>query len=161
APRPKSPVAKYTDTDMQSEIATNLSALREEAGWTQAQLAQAMTDLGFDWKRITVAEVEGADRRGSLEELLGLAALYPLPMFSLMLPSPMHEVFIDFIEAHPDDVRELMLGPGGDLGVGGPYWRVAARMARDVKARPATSLWSNRRSAEASDRRTTERRRGG
>jgi transcriptional regulator with XRE-family HTH domain len=141
-------VAKYTETDLQSTVAKNIAALREEAGWTQAQLAEAVTELGFDWKRVTVAEVEGADRRVSLEELLGLSALYAVPMFSMLVPSPTHSVDIVFQSAHPDDVRELMLGPGGRLGTGGPNWRVAARAAGRVESRPARPLWRSRRTVD-------------
>jgi transcriptional regulator with XRE-family HTH domain len=67
-------------------IAENARRLREQAGWTQAALAEAMSKAGFRWTRVTVAEVEGAVRRIALEELLVLAALFAEPMVTLFLP---------------------------------------------------------------------------
>src|SRR4051812_30690009 len=55
-------------------VGGNVRRLREEAELTQARVAEAMSRLGFDWKRITVTQVEAATRRLSLEESICLAA---------------------------------------------------------------------------------------
>jgi transcriptional regulator with XRE-family HTH domain len=77
--------------DFQMVIATHIRRRRLEAELTQAELAQKMRDRGFDWKRITVAEIEaGADKPGgrkvSYEELYALAELFEAPMALLLLP---------------------------------------------------------------------------
>jgi transcriptional regulator with XRE-family HTH domain len=73
-------------------IAENVRRLREQAGWTQSALAEAMTKAGFRWSRVTVAEVEGAVRRIALEELLVLAALFAEPMANLFVPHGPDEI---------------------------------------------------------------------
>lgn len=70
-------------------VGRRVRALRTDRGWTQQQLADEMERLGFPWKRITVAEVEGVRRRSvSVDELLGLALLFrePVPGFLLLAP---------------------------------------------------------------------------
>jgi transcriptional regulator with XRE-family HTH domain len=84
-------------------IAENVRRLREQAGWTQAALAAAMTKAGFRWSRVTVAEVESTVRRIALEELLAMAALFAEPMVSLFLPQDPDEVRLS-IEPDPDKV---------------------------------------------------------
>lgn len=134
-------------------IAEHLRGRRTEVGWTQAQLAQAMTRLGFDWKRQTVAEVEIGTRRVSFEELLGLAALYSEPVLSLMRPGNGDYVrFPENRQIDPDDVQAL-LAPGPDVG---PTWTAAARIARvrdpggSGDWRPGKDLWQRRRAGRSS-----------
>jgi transcriptional regulator with XRE-family HTH domain len=131
------PFDPYTPaTDIGSVVADNLRSLRNESGWTQAQVAEAMTSRGFDWKRVTVAEIEGAVRRVSLEELVVIASLHAVPMFSLLLPTEQAVVEIsEPIDVHSDELSELMLGRGGRLGTGGSAWRVAARIAGTPKGK--------------------------
>ena len=107
------------DVDFSIVIATNLRTLRLEKGLTQAQLAEEMQARGFDWKRITVAEIEaGADRdpdeerkaarKVSLEELLVLAVYFGKPMVELLLPSE-HE-WMSKIGMSGPMVRQHVLG---------------------------------------------------
>ena len=64
----------YMAPTLGDEIAGRVRELRTERRLSQAQLAEAMAELGFGWSRMTVTEVEGARRRAvSVEELLGLA----------------------------------------------------------------------------------------
>ena len=138
-------------------IGENVKALREEAGWTQAGVAEAMVSLGFDWKRITYAEVEASTRRVTFEELLGLAVLFAVPVLKLLIPTeaPGDSTVLAW---HTGDipasmVRELFIGDGRDLGRGGLAWRAAARavgVPRGTKNwRPAADLWRNRADSEA------------
>jgi transcriptional regulator with XRE-family HTH domain len=133
-------------------VADNIRNLRDKSGWTQAQLADAMTEIGFKWKRITVAEVEGDDRRISFEELCGLSALFGVPMVHLLLPSD--HVVVDLnetlIRVPGPMLRELMLGRRGHSGRGGATWRAAAAVLRGSSLqgrRPATDLWRAQRDA--------------
>jgi transcriptional regulator with XRE-family HTH domain len=67
-------------------VARRIKRGREAKKLTQAEVAERMTLAGFDWKRITVAEVEAATRRVSLDELLVLASdVLEVPMVNLML----------------------------------------------------------------------------
>src|SRR4051812_42249875 len=43
---------------MPQVIGQRIRGLRQDAGYTQAQLAEAMTRVGFRWQRMTVTEVE-------------------------------------------------------------------------------------------------------
>lgn len=70
-----------------AHVGVNVRRLRGRAAWTQDQLAQTMSGLGFDWKRVTVAEVERGARRTSLEELLGLAEILSESVALLMSPT--------------------------------------------------------------------------
>jgi transcriptional regulator with XRE-family HTH domain len=66
-------------------LARALKTLRERAHITQEALAIQMRRVGFtNWKRITVAEVESAKRKLSLEELVGLAILFDVPVGFLL-----------------------------------------------------------------------------
>lgn len=127
-------------------VADNLKRLREEANWAQSEVADAMTRLGFEsWVRLTVTDVERANRRLSLEELLGLAVLFGVPMLQLLIPADNTR-----LEWHTGDlassaVLELLIGQGGVLGSGGVTWQGAARAAGAPRGkgdwRPAADLW--------------------
>lgn len=132
-------------------IAERARRLREDAGWTQAQVAEAMTRLGFKWTRVTVAEVELGTRRVSMEELVGLAAMYGEPLLLLLTPDVGDRLeFPRKRGLDPADVVGLMLGEGGRIGPGGADWGPAARIAlvREPNTasdwRPARALWERR-----------------
>ncbi len=146
-------------------IAERIRRAREDAGWTQAQLAQAMAAAGADWKRITVAEAEAGTRRVSLDELFLLSILFAIPMVSFLLPAEGDEgdtteeaARADFFQLpegtrcyrtlDPNTARELILGKGGLEGSGGVEWEAAASVAGgpagDDSWRPAHALWAAR-----------------
>jgi len=133
-------------------IGENVKALREEAGWTQAEVAESMVSLGFDWKRITYAEVEAATRRVIFEELLGLAVLFAVPVVTLCIPAEDPKI-TSLLAWETGDlsasmVEELFVGEGGTLGEGGLTWMAAARAAGAPRKandwRPAADLWGAR-----------------
>jgi hypothetical protein len=128
-------------------IGDNVKKLRLEAQWTQAQLGEAMTHLGFDWKRITVAEIEVASRRISFEELTGLAVLFAVPVIKMLLPT--QGVALDWAQGDLTRaaVEELLVGRGGTIGTGGVDWAAAARAVGNglgPNGRPAVNLWRHR-----------------
>jgi len=132
-------------------IGDNVRVLREEAEWSQEQLALAMERAGFAWKRLTVTQVEGTSRRLSLEELLAIAALFAVPAIKLMLPDERTALEWPNSDLQAAAVHELFLGRGGSVGEGGVRWRVPIAAlggpadARDY--RPAVDLWRNRRAS--------------
>ena len=111
-----------------------------------------MVSLGFDWKRITYAEVEASTRRVTFEELLGLAVLFAVPVVKLLIPAgdPKITTLLSWEtgDMTASMVRELFIGDGGALGQGGLTWRAAARAAgaprRASDYRPAADLWGTR-----------------
>jgi transcriptional regulator with XRE-family HTH domain len=81
-------------------VAENIRRLRQQAGWTQAKLANAMSKSGFNWTRVTVAEVEGNARAVHPTELLVLAGLFAEPMANLLIPSGPDQIVLPAI---PED----------------------------------------------------------
>jgi hypothetical protein len=135
-------------TTFHKALCANVKTLRNEAKITQAALAAAMTSIGFDWKRITCAEVETAKRRLTIEEVVGVAALFAVPAITLFHPH--HDTAIAWHQGDlsGEEVSTLFVGPGGSVSGGGPTWRAARRAlgktpnARDE--RPADALWKHR-----------------
>lgn len=130
--------------------AANLKNLRQEAGIMQADLAAAMSGVGFPWDRQRVADSEFGprSRRLTLEEVAALAGVFAVPMVTLLLPPDGTDLQLTKSRRVPADVlRELMLGRGGRIGTGGPRWGAAAFVAGLSKrgvVRPAVALWSRR-----------------
>jgi transcriptional regulator with XRE-family HTH domain len=125
-------------------LGENLKALRTESGWSQDRLANAMAALGFKWKRVTCAEVEGTSRRLGLDELMGLAALFGVPAVQLMVPS--EGTALDWVNRDlvADEVKDLLVGHGGVLGEGGSNWSAALTALGPLAGkdeRPAADLW--------------------
>jgi transcriptional regulator with XRE-family HTH domain len=81
------------ELDYQKIIANRLHESRQRVGWTQAQVAQGMQQLGYKWTRDTVAGIENDVRKVSLEELLGFAVLFNVPMVQFIKP-PLHHKYI-------------------------------------------------------------------
>jgi transcriptional regulator with XRE-family HTH domain len=132
-------------------VGANVKRVRDEADITQAKVAEAMNRLGFDWKRITVTQVESAARRLTLEELCCLAALFAVPVLELLVPADDDNAEIPEGRSQIDaeTLRELVIGRGGRVGSGGLNWQPALEVAEmstgpdDV--RPAVALWERRK----------------
>jgi transcriptional regulator with XRE-family HTH domain len=135
----------------QELVGDRIRRLRSDAGWTQQSVATAMQLLGFDWKRITVAEVERATRRTSLEEMTGIAALFAEPVLQLVVPGGDDYISFGDRTLDPADVAELWIGHDGAAGRGDAAWGAAARVAAyhdpggDADGRPSRELWRRRR----------------
>jgi len=128
--------------------AANVKRLRNEAGWTQEQLARDMSAVGFDWKRITVAEVEAASRRVSLEEMVGLASLFGETVMAFLDVRANYLRFGAARSLSGDELIEMFCGEGWQGGTVGPTWSRAAAVAGaepgDRDWRPAPALWKRR-----------------
>lgn len=69
-------------------IAQRVRKYRDQQNWSQRQLAERMTDLGFPINRVTLAKIEGGGVRAknvSVEELFALAAALSVPPLALVL----------------------------------------------------------------------------
>ncbi len=146
-------------------IAENVRRLREQAGWTQERLAQAMRKAGFSWTRVTVTEAEGGARRIVLEELLVLAGLFAEPMAALLLPHGRDAIELPALpgageepgyltRTRPIDLQTLLpaiFGHGGGVGELSPTSAEPARVAgvnapgSKTDQRPAKDLHEHRR----------------
>jgi transcriptional regulator with XRE-family HTH domain len=65
-------------------VGQTVSALRQAAGLTQAELAAAMRETGFPWQRQTVARIERGVRTLNVDELVALAAYFEMPVPALL-----------------------------------------------------------------------------
>lgn len=74
-------------TKLESVIAVNVIDLREKAGKSQADLAAAMTSLGFAWSTNRVSQVETLRRPVSLIEAVGLAQVFGVRLSRLVAGS--------------------------------------------------------------------------
>ena len=142
--------SKVVTASFDKIISTRLKETRAESGWTQAQLADAMSPYA-SWGRFTIAEIESGRRSVSLEELVLLASLYGEPVLSFMIPTDRTRLELEHTNVAPGVLAELFVGRGGAIGVGGRSWAAAARVATAPDARPAPDLWANR---SEHDRRT-------
>jgi transcriptional regulator with XRE-family HTH domain len=130
-------------------MARCMRRLRKQARLTQAELAEVMTEAGFRWNRLTVAEVERllddrTDTRGRrlvLEEVFALAALFGVPVVEFLIPTDYLDLPLG--QLPPDVARELVTGEGGVVGAGGPLWIAALTAAGHIRSRPASRLTDN------------------
>lgn len=80
-------MAKQRPPKRPSEVlADQLAAIRERRRWSQLELAERLTDLGVPMDRSTIAKLENASRRVTLDEALGLAAALGVSPASLFIP---------------------------------------------------------------------------
>ena len=143
-------------------VAFNLRNLRLEAEWTQQQLAEAMTAIGFTWARETVVEVERTGRKVQLEEIVGIAALFGVPMVELLLPDDKTALEMPGTSLNRPQLTEFTLGQGGVIGEGGPEWVASTRVLGQDQTvdRPAPDLWRNRRKSRGSSTRPSRAQKG-
>jgi transcriptional regulator with XRE-family HTH domain len=137
-------------------VAENLRNLRLEAGWTQQQLADSMAAIGLTWVRETVVEVERTGRKMQLEEVVGVAGLFGVPVLELLLPDEATVLALPEASIGRAQLTELMLGQGGELGEGGRDWVAAVYVLGAGKTieRPAVDLWRHRSDADPAKRRS-------
>lgn len=118
-------------------VAQRVSELRATNGWTQERLAAEMSALGFDWKRITVAEVERCARRLSLDEILAIAALAEQAVIGLLSPPDAVDVEVNHVQLPAAEVFVLLSGSGGARAVSGAAHVVRA-LLRTAHHSPST-----------------------
>lgn len=105
-----------TKTTVPMAVRANITRLRKQRDWTQQQLADAMDEAGFGWKRGTVAHVETFDpdvgqvrRQVSVDELLGLTRVFDVGLVDLLTPrSETTVVKLGTASLTRDDLRDLI-----------------------------------------------------
>lgn len=78
---PIHPVETYKD--FERAVALKVRQLRQERAWSQDDLAERMTRLGFPMRQTTVAKLEGTRRPIRAAEVYALAAAFGLPLEAL------------------------------------------------------------------------------
>jgi transcriptional regulator with XRE-family HTH domain len=94
---------------------------RKSKGWTQADLAAHLVELGDpSWRQTKVAKIEkGAVRRIPLDDVLALAAALDVQVPHLLAPDGAEIAVAPKLNLSPDDFRAWLrgtkpLGPGAD-----------------------------------------------
>jgi transcriptional regulator with XRE-family HTH domain len=144
--------------DLTAIVGRRVTELRAIAGVTQQNISTGMRLLGIEWSRMTVADVERGKRKVSLEELAALAALFSVPALDLLLPTGEERIALGDRSLTGETVRELFLGGGGEIGVGGPDWSTPWQALET--AGPSTlaqTLWTNLERIRRVPYTTTER----
>lgn len=104
-------------------LGERLKALRQTAGVSAEQVAEAARDLGLSWRRATVAQIENGDRGLSAEELVLLPLLLGL---GLALPHSWEELIGEgenlrlgpAVAVDRSVVVEVLSGRAGEIGLG-------------------------------------------
>lgn len=112
--KPKKPQAK----PLVEVLADRVRYFRDIRGWTQDQLAEQVSRLGFNWTRVTVAEVEGKGRkrRVTIEELVALAMTFGTGVTHLLAPDAGETQIADNLSLSPAEMRAVMFLGRGDSG---------------------------------------------
>ena len=140
-------------------VGGNIRWLREGAGLTQAELAQAMQALGFrQWVRQTVAETEAGRREATIAEVVALAAYFEMPLHALLVAPggmiPTREVEVGGREVDVFDWRSLVAQAGRRQDeLPNPLTRKAIDVFTSGLERPWAQAWRKKKGhpAEAFD----------
>jgi transcriptional regulator with XRE-family HTH domain len=144
--------------DLTAIVGRRVTELRAIAGVTQQNISTGMRLLGIEWSRMTVADVERGKRKVSLEELAALAALFSVPALDLLLPTGEERIALGDRSLTGETVRELFLGGGGEIGVGGPDWSTPwEALETSGPSVLAETLWTNLERIRRAPYTTTER----
>lgn len=68
----------------------SLKLVRSEAGMTQAEVSERMTEAGYPMSRVMIAKTESATRPVSVEELAAFAAVLQVPV-PFLIPGGLNE----------------------------------------------------------------------
>ena len=150
-----SPRAKFAS----EYVGDQVIKARKSKGWTQADLAARLVELGdAKWRQTKVAKIEkGAMVRIPLDDVLALAAALDVQVPHLLAPDGAEIAIASKLERNPEDFRAWLRGlkplsPGAErIYFAGPLvpdseWRVTRYSG--VRA-PAT--WPNPSEQEADD----------
>lgn len=97
-------------TETPEQIAgRQLAWLREERGWSQAEVARRMEASGYHWHQTTAGRIESGKRPLRLNELVHLAAMFGVSPIRLIVPNVTPDRLSDDIKA-VEDARSDIVG---------------------------------------------------
>lgn len=79
-------MAKARATAPSEVVADQLGYIRQRKGWTQEQLAEAVSAIGVKMDRTVVAKIETRKRNVTIDDLFALAAALEVSPVALLLP---------------------------------------------------------------------------
>jgi transcriptional regulator with XRE-family HTH domain len=82
-------------------IRTQLRLARMHLGKRQEDVAEAMREMGFPWRRLTVTEVESGKRHVSLDELTALAVIFDQSVISFLVPATARIMVLEGPDGEP------------------------------------------------------------
>lgn len=118
-------------------VVRRMRELRDQRGWTAAQLAQRMQALGVPWKREIVANLEAGRRAGiTVDELLALALALGVPVpWLLAEPNSVVPMSVaEGVEVDPGSVLLWLTGKRPLTDRAGPEWDKAAHIIGRLNA---------------------------
>jgi transcriptional regulator with XRE-family HTH domain len=99
-------VAYEPDSLPEAELAQRLRGLRAQRRWSQADLAQLMSDgYGLRWHQTTIAKIEAGQRPIGLNEAAALAQVFEIPGSELLMPFLGRRDDADELRAREDELR--------------------------------------------------------
>lgn len=109
---------------IEEHIGSKVTALREQLGWNQRQLGEALEKAtGRKWERQSVWAAERGKRAWAVSDLLGLADVFNLTVAELV--STDEPLMVGGVEKSPRDVK---LRTEGDAHIQG-HWRTFHALA--------------------------------
>lgn len=85
-----------------------LGQLREEHGWSQAEVARRMKAYGYTWHQTTVGRIESGQRPLRLNEVVHVAAMFGVSPIQLLVPSTTPARLSEDIEASKEGREHVM-----------------------------------------------------
>jgi transcriptional regulator with XRE-family HTH domain len=109
---------RETALNVEGILGAKIRQLRERAGWSQADLAERLKAVGFEFHQTTVAKMEAGKRPIRVAEVFALGVVFRMPMTALMhlplkadLPSLSElDRQLKEIEDSQQENREMYLG---------------------------------------------------
>ena len=129
-------------------IGRNVRDLRQAAGLTQGDLADAMAEIGLAWHRGLVADVETGIRELSVSELAALAAYFEIPIAllasELAASGDVHDVIVGDRRVLSTGWMNLWRDDRDQNSPAGPLSRKAIDAIVGNLYRPWATIWRKR-----------------
>jgi transcriptional regulator with XRE-family HTH domain len=106
-----------------------LQERRRDLGWSQTELAEAMTREGFEMGKTAILRIEGGVRELKLDEAIAFAEVLNVPLAHLLEPAPDGMVLLTSNRATDGDGVQRWLSTGSCLG--GLVWPAQIRTRHD------------------------------
>ncbi|MFI6078892.1 helix-turn-helix domain-containing protein [Actinoplanes sp. NPDC051343] len=109
-------VVHESDSLPETELAQRLRPLRTQRGWSQAELAQHMSEqYGLRWHQTTIAKIEAGQRPIGLNEAAALANEFDITGTELLMPFATRQEEADELRVREEQLRERSLAVEEEL----------------------------------------------